>query len=96
MNQKQENLRSSHPSFETSHLQDLHLWMTTEEAAQLSGYDIQYVRRLARRGKIGAVKKGRDWWIDVEVFSACLNTMLDSEGGQAGPKPPVGKHEESG
>jgi excisionase family DNA binding protein len=61
--------------------------MTTEEAAQLSGYDIQYVRRLARRGKIGAVKKGRDWWIDVEVFTTYLNTMLGSEDGRAGPKP---------
>ncbi len=35
--------------------------MTTQEAAEYSGYDMQHVRRLARQGNIGAVKKGRDW-----------------------------------
>jgi hypothetical protein len=100
VDQKQKSRKSSHFSFETSQLQDLHLWMTTEEAAQLSGYDIQYVRRLARQGKsrrhsygIGAVKKGRDWWIDVEVFTAYLNSMLQSEDGRAGPKLSIGKPE---
>jgi excisionase family DNA binding protein len=44
--------------------------MTTQEAAEHSGYDIEHVRRLARQGKIGAVKKGRDWWIDVEQVTA--------------------------
>ena len=36
--------------------------MTTQEAAEHSGYDIEHVRRLARQSKIGAVKKGRDWF----------------------------------
>jgi excisionase family DNA binding protein len=48
--------------------EDWYSWLTTQEAATLSGYDIQHVRRLAREGKIGAVKRGRDWWIDVEQF----------------------------
>ncbi len=64
------------------------MWMTTQEAAEYSGYDIEHVRRLARQGKIGAVKKGRDWWIDVEQFTAYLNAMIESEDGRAGPKPP--------
>ena len=55
--------------------------------AEYSGYDVQYVRRLARQGKIGAVKKGRDWWIAVEKFTAYLSMMLESEDGRAGPKP---------
>jgi excisionase family DNA binding protein len=41
--------------------QDWYSWLTTQEAATLSGYDIQHVRRLAREGKIDAVKRGRDW-----------------------------------
>ena len=49
------------PTKEWSNLPE---WITTEEAAELSGYHPEYVRRLARRGKIGAEKKGRDWWID--------------------------------
>jgi excisionase family DNA binding protein len=57
------------------------------QAAEYSGYDVQYVRRLARQSKIGAVKKGRDWWIDVEEFTAYLRTMIESKDGRAGPKP---------
>ena len=68
--------------------QGSHLWMTTQEAAEHSGYDVQYLRRLARQGKIGAVKKGRGRWIDIEQYAAYLNMMLDSGDGRAGPKPP--------
>ncbi len=50
-------------------------WITAEEAAELSGYQPEYVRRLARQGKIGAAKKGRDWWVDREVFRAYLEAM---------------------
>jgi excisionase family DNA binding protein len=61
-------------------------WMTTQEAAALSGYDVEHVRRSARQGKIGAVKRGRDWWIEVDVFLAYLESMIDSEDKRAGPK----------
>jgi excisionase family DNA binding protein len=50
-------------------------WITTEEAAGLSGYDVQHVRRLARRGRIGAVKKGHDWWVNRDMFKAYLEAM---------------------
>ena len=33
-------------------------WITTAEAAQLSGYNEQHIRRLARANKIVAEKKG--------------------------------------
>ena len=32
--------------------EDWYSWLTTQEAATLSGYDIQHVRYLAREGKI--------------------------------------------
>jgi len=79
--------RPLHPKYPENHLKDLLPWMTTQEAAEYSGYDVQYVRRLARQSKIGAVKKGRDWWIDVEKFTAYLRTMIESKDGRAGPKP---------
>lgn len=85
--QDEEISRPPYPGYQENHLKDLHLWMTTQEAAEYSGYDVEHVRRLARQGKIGAVKKGRDWWIDVEQFTAYLNMMLESEDGRAGPKP---------
>ena len=61
-------------------------WMTTQEAAALSGYDIQHIRHLAREGKIGAVKRGRDWWIDYEEFMAYLDVMDANEDKRSGPK----------
>jgi len=37
--------------------------ITPEEAAELTGYNIQHVRYLAREGRIKAEKKGYTWWI---------------------------------
>ena len=54
---------------------DLPEWITTEEAAGVSGYSLQYVERLARQGRIGAVKKGRDWWVDRDLLKAYLELM---------------------
>jgi len=38
-------------------------WITTIEAANLTGYTIVYIRRLARIRRVEAVKTGRDWLI---------------------------------
>ena len=56
---------------------DLPEWITIEEAAQQSGYHPEYVRRLARQRRIGAEKKGRDWWVDRDAFRAYLDLMKD-------------------
>lgn len=50
-------------------------WLSTEEAVQLSGFHPEYIRRLAKAGKIGAEKKGRDWWIDGDKLRAYLDAM---------------------
>ena len=50
-------------------------WLSTEEAVQLSGFHPEYIRELARAGKIGAVKKGRDWWIDRDLLREYLDAM---------------------
>lgn len=39
-------------------------WLTVTEASELTGYHPETLRKLAKAGKIGAEKKGRDWWID--------------------------------
>lgn len=57
LSQDKRSCRLPYPGNENRLLEDLHLWMTTQEAAEYSGYDVQYVRRLARQGKIGTVKK---------------------------------------
>jgi len=45
--------------------------ITTSKAAEASGHDVQWIRRLARAGKIGAKRKGRD------KFQAYLATMTE-------------------
>jgi excisionase family DNA binding protein len=39
-------------------------WITTAEAATLTGYTEEHVRRLARDGTIATKKWGRTWMID--------------------------------
>jgi excisionase family DNA binding protein len=69
-------------------------WLSTEEAAQLSGFHPEYIRRLAKAGKIGAEKKGRDWWIDRDMLKTYLDEMdalgpkkFDPRGHESGEKP---------
>ena len=38
-------------------------WITTKEAAELTGYDTSRFRQLAKRGVIRATKRGRDWFL---------------------------------
>lgn len=39
-------------------------WITTKEAARLTGYTAVYIRRLIRTKRVNALKRGRDWLID--------------------------------
>jgi excisionase family DNA binding protein len=41
-------------------------WITTKEAAELTGYHAVHIRRLLREGTIEGRKFGRDWMIDRE------------------------------
>ena len=61
-------------------------WITTEEAAELSGYSLQYVQRLARQGHIGAQKKSRAWWVDRDTFLGYLRAMTARDDKRAGPR----------
>lgn len=39
-------------------------WLTTEDAARVSGYSQAYMRQLAQRGEVTALKAGRDWLLE--------------------------------
>jgi excisionase family DNA binding protein len=39
-------------------------WITTAEAAELTGYHVRYLRQLVNEGKIHAIKRGGIFWID--------------------------------
>ena len=39
-------------------------WITTAEACQISGYNLEYLRRLLRDGAVQGRKWGREWMVD--------------------------------
>jgi len=39
-------------------------WITTAEAAELTGYDPAHIRWLVREGHVKGKKFGRDWMVD--------------------------------
>lgn len=43
-------------------------WITTQEAADLTGYSLQYIRRLVRQERVHARKWMRDWMVDKQAL----------------------------
>ena len=50
-------------------------WITTKEAADLTGYNQEYIRQMIRAGRIDAEKKGRDWWVDRDSIESHADRM---------------------
>lgn len=67
-------------------------WITTQEAAELSGYHVEYVRELIRNQKIDAEKKGNSWWVKKASFIAFLEEASQSKDKRTGPKKGLAKH----
>lgn len=63
-------------------------WITTDEAAEISGYHINYLRQLIRKNKIAAEKKGRDWWVDKDSLRDYMNEAQDAGDRRHGPHTP--------
>lgn len=60
-------------------------WLTTKQAAELSGYHPEYIRCLIRSGEIEAQKFGRDWMIErVKLFA--YTRKAEKSGRKRGPK----------
>lgn len=47
-------------------------YVTTAEAAQISGFNEEYVRRLVRTKKVDAVLKGGAYWIDANSLRSYI------------------------
>jgi excisionase family DNA binding protein len=50
-------------------------WLTTAEAAELTGYSVQYIRRLIGKGRVVAKKWGRDWFLNKASLLAYQKEM---------------------
>ena len=60
-------------------------WITTNEAAEISGYHQDYVRKLLQSGKIDGKKFGVVWQVRRESLEAYLSE-IEKRGDKRGPK----------
>ncbi len=61
-------------------------WISVEEAAELSGYNVQHIRRLIRTKQVTAEKKGLMWWVDRKSLLDYLKDAKKSDDQRRGPK----------
>lgn len=59
--------------------------LSVKAAATYSGYSLQYIRRLLRRGKLKGVKIGQVWLIVKEVFDVYLKAASQALDRRFGP-----------
>jgi excisionase family DNA binding protein len=63
-------------------------WITTQEAAKLTGYHPEHVRRLIKAGKVKGRKWARDWLVDRPSLQAYVR-RVGALGRKRGPKRPA-------
>ena len=61
-------------------------WITTKEAAEISGYHPEYLRELIRTGKISGQKFGIVWQVDKQSLLDYLGAGEESKDQRRGPK----------
>ena len=60
-------------------------WITTTEAVSLTGYHVNYVRRLLKTGKVKSQKWGREWQVSRSSLLAYVQ-KIENMGRKRGPK----------
>jgi excisionase family DNA binding protein len=61
-------------------------YVTTQTATEATGYNLQYLRRLLRAGKITGVKIGQVWLIEFDCLETYVKLNTDSVDKRCGPK----------
>jgi len=60
--------------------------ITVKDAALHSGYNMQYLRRLLRDGRLTGMKLGQTWLIDKGTFEVYLENANHTQDKRYGPK----------
>ncbi len=61
-------------------------WLTTFEAARLSGYELDYIRKLIRSRQLVGRKWGQSWQVSRQSLTEFLKTR-ENQGAKRGRKP---------
>ena len=62
-----------HPQFSSVIPNVIQNHISVKAAAEISGYNIQYLRRMLRLGRLPGVKVGQVWLIDKWAFDEYMN-----------------------
>jgi len=60
--------------------------LTVQAAADVTGYNIQYLRRLLRSGKLEGIKIGQIWLIEIQSLDIYLKHIESTSDRRCGPK----------
>ena len=60
--------------------------ITVQAAAEVTGYNIQYLRRMLRSGALKGVKIGQMWLIEMDALEAYLKLVENTSDRRCGPK----------
>jgi len=61
-------------------------WLTTEKAAEMSGYHVDYIRKLLQAGKLHGRKWGQAWQVSRQSLINYLATAEKQPDKRWGPK----------
>jgi len=64
----------------------IHRHITVQAAAEVTGYNIQYLRRMLRSGALKGVKIGQMWLIDMESLEAYFKHVENASDRRCGPR----------
>lgn len=78
------NTPSIFPQSNTGILINQHI--TVQAAAEATGYNIQYLRRLLRSGALKGRKIGQMWLIEMEALGAYLERVESTSDRRCGPR----------
>jgi len=59
--------------------------ISVQAAAKVTGYNVQYLRRMLRSGALEGVKIGQMWLIDMDALEAYLQRVKTTSDRRSGP-----------
>jgi len=63
-----------------------HQHITVQSAANVTGYNIQYLRRMLRSGALKGVKIGQMWLIEMDALETYLKRVETTSDRRCGPR----------
>jgi len=60
--------------------------MSIQAASEYSGYNLQYLRRIVRKGEVEGVKVGQVWLVNLASLDAYLKRVQNTDDRRYGPR----------